>query len=582
VGTGLTRAAKQWARLLGLAGFAVGVTRSALTIREYALDKSPPAAARVLEVADHTLPELLDALDALPPEPLAVLKLEPPLAGVPLPSPPASGRQDIALRWLPLLPACDRPSRVGPDGTPREHELTRGLRAVLAAACRRQDGRLRRMVAALMRTAYGQAVGLDARGSKASLLRRGVLGQPVSPSGRAVVAPGGPLPLGLDTVGLPVPLFAAVQAGREASSAGAPTQAWIKRDPVLHRWGLLPVRCQPVPGDVIRLPASLLGPMGADFDGDTVAVFSRLPAVSADSAAVRPSALAWDALLDRPLFMPGKQYLYGLHLVMQSPGRRAALDEALRQVGAPTWPDRPAVKPALEEWVRLAAGSESDGAWWAILERQALDALADDPGMSLGLFDAGVLAALPVVACGAARCDSPERTAPLLAGRSLEAYGSGGPDPIAEVMAAARASVGLFGGVLRRLLCHTAELSPEVVRAAQALTEQATQRVLSVKAGKKPMPFGPYRRALRELLSGRPTASSGNAELDDLIKQLARAGIWERLRSALAGAPPPWLEWLREPFRLADVVRKAPRRTLRLPVQDVRVRSWFRFSEPEA
>jgi hypothetical protein len=284
------------------------------------------------------------------------------------------------------------------------------------------------------------------------------------------------------------------------------------------------------------------------------------------------------------MFVPGKQYVYGLHLLTQVPQRRDALNEALRQAGAPCWPELPTVRAALDEWARQAAQANPSGRWWAILEEHALRSLADDPGMGLGFLPAEALASLAVVACGAAKSDlftgeAIQTLEQILTGNSLEVYRQGpGPqstDPIAEVTAAARASVGLFGGALRRLLFRATEISPDLIRRAQCLTEQATQKVLSVKAGKKPAPFAEFNRLLRHLLAGEAPVPVLSSDLNELAGQIEKAGIWQELQAALAGKQRLWLDWLREPFRLAELIRKSRGKMLRLPVNDARVGAFY-------
>jgi hypothetical protein len=610
----LTPAALRWQRLLALAGYSLRVAGTALAIRRLKLEGKPPARCRTIVIADHTLPELYDALDAVTPDEPAALVFDPAVAEVPLPGPAgedATHQRTGRIHWLPLLPPEDRPATRGPDGGESVHELTLGLRAVVRAACHRLRGRhprrrltaeqlevrLRQAVADLMQEAYTQAVGNGPSGpasSKWSLLRRGVLGQRLPLSGRATAAPAGTLPLGLDTVGLPRPLLRSL-LGREArrwddetlTAAVRDRWFWIKRDPLLHRWGLLPVRVRPVPGDVIRLPPALLGPMGADFDGDTIAVFAALP--GSDSArTVRPSAIAWDEVLNRPMFVAGKQYLYGLHLLAQKRAAVDALNEELRQAGAPEWPAADTAKASLESWVQAVSRREADGAWWAVVERHALAALAADPGMGLGVFPPEQIANLEAVRCGAAKAEIYAVTNPeawravmrILAGTSLDLYRRADrpaePDPIAEVMVVAKASVGLFGGALRRLLYSAARLDPADIRAAGVLTEQATQKVLSIKAGKRPIRFAEYDRHLRRLLAGEPLEMpEPTSDLHDLLDRAGKSGLWERLRQALRTEPPPWVVWLREPYRLAELVAGSPQQALWLPAQDLRLSPWL-------
>src|SRR5207244_3908232 len=83
--------------------------------------------------------------------------------------------------------------------------------------------------------------------------------------------------------------------------------------PVLHRWGLVPVRVRLIDGDTVRLPAALLGPLGADFDGDTVALFGRLPGLAGAPPDASPVA--------NPAFLPGKQFRFGLHRLLSAAAR---------------------------------------------------------------------------------------------------------------------------------------------------------------------------------------------------------------------------------------------------------------------
>jgi hypothetical protein len=172
-------------------------------------------------------------------------------------------------------------------------------------------------------------------------LRRGVLGRRLPRSGRAAVSPGGALNLALDEIGLP-PALARVLLGpglpadvADLQRAIAGKELWLKRDPVLHRWGLVRVRVRLVEGDTVRLPASRLGPLGADFDGDTVALFARLPVETGDLSRCRPPVLAWDESLQRAMFVPGKQHHYGLHRLTKDRDHWAALQQSLSDAGGP-------------------------------------------------------------------------------------------------------------------------------------------------------------------------------------------------------------------------------------------------------
>jgi hypothetical protein len=440
-----------------------------------------------------------------------------------------------------------------------------------------------------MDDARAAAVGRSATGqfsSKRSFLRRGVLGQRLSRSGRATVSPGGMLGLGLDEIGLP-PALAHTLFGpglpvddKELNAAVANRTVWLKRDPVLHRWGLLPVRIRVVAGDTIRLPASLLGPLGADYDGDTVAVFARLPGAP-DPASCSPPVLAEHPVLKEPMFKPGKQYQFGLFLLAQNKERTDRLQAALKDAQAPPWPAGD-VKKAFQEWTHQAVVVAPKGHWWTILEEHALNALAGNPAMYFGLGSVDDLAKLAVVQCGAAKNlydgdGARAMMAAYLAGNSLAIYRRGhrpSGDPIADVMVAAKASIGQFGGALRRLLYSADILRPDDIQKAQCLTEQVTQKVLSVKAGKPPLKYADFERQLRRLLKRQDLNEAEQQELRDLLTEIGKTlePVWKDLSALMPANPKPWLEWLRKPHELAEIIAKEG--VIRLPLEDLRVRDW--------
>jgi hypothetical protein len=229
----------------------------------------------------------------------------------------------------------------------------------------------------------------------------------------------------------------------------------------------------------------------------------------------------------------------------------------------------------LQQWV-LSARSQRG---WAAIEAHALAALGSDPGMGFGLLSVAELAALDVVRCGAAKnlyhdSRDQEVMSRLLAGQGLAIYrkGSEASDPIADVMVAAKALIGRFGGALRRLIYSARPpLQPGTVEQAQALTEQVTQKALSVKGGKPPISYGDYERQLRRLLRGEGWDESVQGELRALLEPLRN--VWEKLRLAMTGEPSAWLEWLRQPHLLPDLLAREG--TLRLPLHDLRLRCWL-------
>jgi hypothetical protein len=616
----LSAAAERFRRLLATAGFALDREDGCLAVRSLALDTEPPADVVRLEPTEGRQSETFKALEDVDVAPATVLVFDPPVSAVRVLGEQSDRDEEpetIEVRWLPVLPACDRPELVRSDGSKEAHDLTRGLRQVIRAARDRSSAvaagadaleeseRLSHALHDLMRDAYAFAVGLRATGplsSKLAFLRRGVLGRRVAYSGRATVTPAGTLGLDLDEVGLPTVLARALFGPHLADKDDALAaqvegrRVWLKRDPVLSRWGLLAVRVRLTPGNTIRLPASLLGPLGADFDGDTVAVFARLPGAPSDPRASSPSALACDYTASaegRAMFLPSKQYRYGLHKLVEDPERLKAFQHALRTASAPDWP-LGGVSDCLEKWVRWAAKAKPEGGrWWAILEQHALKALADDPGMTFGLpRDARELAALPVVRCGAAKdlcVDDPTRQATerFLRGKSLEIYQSSSsassplaPDPIHEVMVVAKEAIGRFGGALRRLVYSATPLHSEGLCDAQCLTEQATQKALSVKAGKPPFAVSDYERQLQRLLEGQAWERAQASELQALLQSMD--AVWERLRRLMSAEPVGWLEWLRKPHELAALLRRQPNHIIRLPLDDLRMWCWLDHTDAAA
>jgi hypothetical protein len=313
-----------------------------------------------------------------------------------------------------------------------------------------------------------------------------------------------------------------------------------------------------------------------------VALFAALPGAADPPPDCRPAALAWHGLLNRAMFLPTKQYLYGLHLLRANPAALAAFAEDLRQAAAPAWPDAASAGAALQQWVQAAAHGEARPEWWSIVERHSLAGLVGDPSMGFGLYDVASLASQPVIVCGAAKnlYDSPPARATMasiLAGKSLHLYrlqmeDPTELDPIAEVMVAAKAAIGRFGGALRRLVYSALPLGAETVAQAQALTEQVTQKALSVKGGKPPIRYAEYERQLRRLLKGQSWAPELAGELLAILKPLAP--VWTDLQAAMPADPPVWLRWLRNPYELATILDAQPDGVLRMPADDLRIHCW--------
>jgi hypothetical protein len=221
--------------------------------------------------------------------------------------------------------------------------------------------------------------------------------------------------------------------------------------------------------------------------------------------------------------------------------------------------------------------------------------------MGLKLASAGELAALEAVQCGAAKKDLYSKDGQpflqrLLDGRSLELYqlsaGRPAEDPIRDVMVEAKLSIGRFGGALRRLLFAAKELTPELVEAAQSLTEQITQKVLSVKAGSPPIRFAEFDRKLRQLLHRHPATESTAAAtkgdksksktapdaaekspFDVFFESQSIQSLWQLLLVAMPDNPQPWLQFLRNTHDLRTLLQDRDAEIV-IPANDLRVRGW--------
>jgi hypothetical protein len=212
-----------------------------------------------------------------------------------------------------------------------------------------------------------------------------------------------------------------------------------------------------------------------------------------------------------------------------------------------------------------------------VIEDHALRGLAEDPGMGLGLYTSDELRALAVVRCGAAKDlyqgSAAEAQEPILRGESLSVYrrDSTALDPIAAVMVAGKTAVGRFGGALRRILYAVERLEASDVENAQCLTEQVTQKTLSVKAGQRPLSAADFETQLRRLLAGQEWAPDAPEELLSILRPLKE--VWSHLRIKMQEKRPDWLEWLRQPHELAKRLHAAGGQ-FALPLSDLRMWGW--------
>jgi hypothetical protein len=327
--------------------------------------------------------------------------------------------------------------------------------------------------------------------------------------------------------------------------------------------------------------------MGADFDGDIVTVFRSIPYQSQDPP-IPPSALAFDEVRKQPVFLPGKQYLYGLSRLIQVSSLRMELQKELRRHDAPAWPENMSCREGLLHWSKQAAESNSPRSdWWSIVEQCALRALSESPGMGLEMQPFTELQDLKVVEAKAVKEDvftnveAGSEAYQAYEGDSLAPYktshtAAAGEDLIKTIMVSAAACTGNFGSVCRKLLYAAKNLTKEFVRDAQCLSEQAMQRVLSVKAGKKPLSYALFKKhILTPLLKAEvPDFMSLPNDLKDLFEPTEMQEACRRISANIYPDPPAWLKWLRRPRQLVRLLN-GPKGCIELPIADPRVRPFL-------
>jgi hypothetical protein len=518
-------------------------------------------------------------------------------------------RRQVA--YISVPPLEIRRSQEGYDGHAHDHELTKRLAEVTRRAIdwhkqkrpkskakpQQLDRDLRAAISKLVRSAYEQTLGSGHRGYKHACMGQHLLCPQLHETGRAVAAPAGwskdGMELGLDEVGLPAPIASAVLGFTNLRDdkhlleicKGIRPRVWIKRDPVLHRWGLLGAEVRVVEGNAIRLPASLLRPLAADFDGDAIMVFHRVTGHD-DAQPPLPSEVALDEVLNRGVFYPGKQYVYGIHLLQRREEMVRRLDEDLQREGAPPLPREEVAKTALEKWAREAAlRSDASGKWWSLVERYALEALAEDPGMGLGLWEEATWNNREVVSCGAAKAEvftsfgQGSEAFHAYRGESLAVYALNsiaqpsprGEDMIEVVMVVGAKMKGKFGNVPRQFLYAAEKLDSAFVRDVHALSEMANQQVLSVKAGEGGLKFAAFKKHILG-----PLARGEDLSLEDMpsaIRAFLKEGLMEacqRIRMRVHTDVPAWLRWLRRPSVLGKILQESDG-LIELPLEDPRV-----------
>jgi hypothetical protein len=92
--------------------------------------------------------------------------------------------------------------------------------------------------------------------------------------------------------------------------------------------------------------------------------------------------------------------------------------------------------------------------------------------------------------------------------------------------------------------------------------------------------YADFERQLRRLLTRQQLDEDQRRELEELLTEIGKKlrPVWEHLRSRMSAEPRPWLEWLRKPHELAELLVEAGE--IRLPLFDLRLRGWTDEAPP--
>ena len=570
----------QWGRFLQVAGFEFD--QQLLCIKRITLSGEPPVEAKRLDLSDETsVDDMWCQIDKVSDDNDFTVLVFP--KAVEIERPPHGGSKDqnkVAIKWIRVLPINDRPPYERDDGHEHKHDLTSRYKNIITYAKKKASTKslddLKRALFSLMSIAYTTAVGLNANGlgsSKESIVGKKITSREVPRSGSAVISPAGSRNEGPNTIWIPLKMM------RDIFGTLSEGMAWISRDPVLDRGGLLRVTCKPGKTLTIQVPPSILGPLAGDFDGDTAKVFAELPNAKKEDSAAQPSNLAIDGL-KKPLIWSGKQYVFGLHNILKNSAARNRLNVELGLLGSPAIKapesDQTA-KDMLEAWVlEVATITSPQTQWWATLERHMLNGLAQNAGMGFGVMSADELLKSPLLKSGAAKREIyedghaiSELMSSILAGCSLKMFeekSSPENDPIAVFMVPNKGLVRSFGGVVRRLLFRLKERDPALVRHVHALTAPLYQLALTSKNGTKKLP-----QADCELIFESICGSSEDWDVGETIK-----AMWEDRNVKFAVAEImkmiepefPWLKFLRHPHTLAEMLQTESSEPIRLRPDD--------------
>lgn len=379
-------------------------------------------------------------------------------------------------------------------------------------------------------------------------------------SGRFVIIPDMKIPI--DGVRLPEGTLEWLERvrreGQDADSCddNGLLRVLLNREPTLHRYGMTAVRPDSMPGprNTMGIHPFTTTPFGADFDGDTMAFFAvNDPECHTEmEGLLSPLANLFNTELGGPVLEVRKDFALGLWKCMQDEGSRTALLSRLSAAGVRIPPGNEALASPGDffelfcDRLRLLSDSSSVRDSFAILLETCLSGLEKVETHSVyGRMERMSEALSEMVekgrdGSGAVKAEKFGRTdEEYFGGDSVLAEGI--PDMSLKAMADARISLmidlnmakGDTGGLLRRIYynlnpqrCNGFAFEGQIrdaLRAAQAITEKATQRTLSPKSAGSRFKFKDFEKILRKALISRDDETCEEvAQLLDLGKKTSK------------------------------------------------------------
>ncbi|MDR1189701.1 MAG: hypothetical protein LBK95_19990 [Bifidobacteriaceae bacterium] len=295
-------------------------------------------------------------------------------------SAPGVERQGMDKAYQDLAALLIEHERLAGTGLERQADLVwarvqRALKAILGVP---QSGNKQLRTQRTQDTIWGRLSG------KRGLLRRYLLGQATTFSGRSVIVPD--LALGPAEVGLPRTLAAGLGVNGLEPHGDV---VIVNRQPSLHPYNMVALRAIPVEGDAIHLHPLVLAGLAGDFDGDTVAVHRPVTGHARGEAWMKlsPTAVIRSAANGQVLAKMGLDIALGLYLasVAEPPCLPASLGTDAPVLDAESLPTavdgivatQADGQTALAALVELEQCGFDTATGWSI---GALDLLADSTG----------------------------------------------------------------------------------------------------------------------------------------------------------------------------------------------------------